>query len=76
MKLFSLDFTTLILRFYFLMAIVIGSFFIGQPWLSSLALSVFIAAMMGVRFNVPRMITKSRKVEQEIALHAHQAAHS
>jgi hypothetical protein len=55
MKLFSLNFDTLILRFYLLMAIIIGAFFIGQTWLAFLALPVFFSAMTGMKFTMPRI---------------------
>ena len=78
MKLFALDFSALILRFYFLMAIIIGSFFIHQPWLSIIALPVFISAMMGVKFITPRLIYRSRKAGQasDKAGHAPHTAYS
>ena len=51
MKLFHLNFASLILRFYLLMAIVIGAYFIGYPILAILSLPVFISAMMGIKFT-------------------------
>ena len=51
MKVFELNIGTMMLRFYLLMAVVIVSFFIGQPWLSILALPIFLSAIMGVRFS-------------------------
>lgn len=60
MKLFSLNFGTLILRFYLLMAIVIGAFFLGIPALALLALPVFFVSMMGVKFATPRFISRKK----------------
>jgi hypothetical protein len=64
MKLFSLNFGTLILRFYLLMAIVIGAFFIGIPALALLALPVFFVSMMGVKFASPRLNNKKKPSAQ------------
>jgi len=64
MKLFSLNFATLILRFYLLMAIVIGAFFIGIPALALLALPVFLISMMGVQFANSRFQTKKKSSAQ------------
>ena len=64
MKLFQVDFSTLILRFYLLMAIVIGAFFIGQPWLAALSLPVFFITLMGMKFTFRRSAkTAERKAE-------------
>ena len=66
MKLFSLNFSTLVLRFYLLMAIVIGAFFIGYPVLAILALPVFLSSMMGMKFAMPRLhFTKKTSVTPE-----------
>ena len=54
MKLFQVDFSTLILRFYLIMAIVIGAFFLGQPWLAALSLPVFFITLMGIKFSFRR----------------------
>lgn len=64
MKLFSLSFSTLILRFYLLMAIVIGAFFIGLPILSLLALPLFFISMMGLKFAIPGFNTRKKSSAQ------------
>lgn len=51
MKMLNLNFATLIVRFYLMMAIIIGAFFINMPWLSFLALPVFFATLMGIEFR-------------------------
>ncbi|MEO5906379.1 MAG: hypothetical protein ABIQ11_06620 [Saprospiraceae bacterium] len=75
MKLFSLDFTTLILRFYLLMAIVIGSFFTGYPILAFLTLPIFLSAMMGVKFIIPRYSWRTNTRKDKSASVHHQTAH-
>ncbi len=75
MKFFQLDFTTFILRFYLMMAVVIVALFAGYPALASLALPIFLSAMMGIQFT-PRLSTKKQKVSKTSNAHAqHQAAH-
>ena len=51
MKLMDLKLSTLILRFYLMMAIVIGAGFLGQWWLAILSLPVFFSALMGIKFS-------------------------
>lgn len=78
MKLFELSISTLIIRYYLMMAIVIVSFFIGMPILSILALFVFFSALVAVKFDwkwnkatrAERALTKEAKVKR-----AHQPAH-
>ncbi len=48
------------LRFYLLMAIVIGAGFIGQWWLAILALPVFFSALMGMKFTKPQRKSQSK----------------
>jgi len=72
MKLFSLNFSTLVLRFYLLMAIVIGAFFIGYPILAILALPVFLMSMMAVKFTLPRLsFTKKSAANTNVTRERH-----
>ena len=66
MKLLQLNFSTLILRFYLVMAIVIGAGFAGQWWLAILALPVFYSALMGIKITWPVFYkrTKTAKVRE------------
>lgn len=49
MRLLQLSFTSVVLRFYLMMGIVIGAFFIGQGWLSILALPVLLSTLLGIQ---------------------------
>jgi hypothetical protein len=60
MKFLQLNLTTLILRFYLLMAVVIIAFFAGIPWLSILALPILFSALMGIRFQKQAIKTEGR----------------
>ena len=51
LKAFDLNFGTVILRFYLMMAVVITAGFTGLWLLGLLALPIFISIMMGVSFN-------------------------
>lgn len=65
MTLFNISFSTLIIRFYLMMAIVIGAFFLGYPWLAALSLPVFFITMMGLKFSIPVLFSRNRsKVNQ------------
>lgn len=74
MKFFQLDFTTVILRFYLMMAVVIVALFTGYPVLASLALPIFLSAMMGIQFT-PRLSAKKQESKASNAHVQHQAAH-
>jgi hypothetical protein len=51
MKISSASFDIVILRFYLMMIIVIGSFFAGYPIFAILAVPVFLSALAGVSFE-------------------------
>ncbi len=70
MKLLDLSISTLIIRFYLLMAIVIGAGFIGQWWLAILALPVFFSALMGMKFTKPQWKRQSRASAVQEMQHA------
>ena len=63
MKFLSLDLSTLLIRFYLMMLVIIVPFFIGIPWLAFLALPIFFSALMGVKFN--RSVFAAKKVTQK-----------
>jgi len=50
MELFNIDFGTFVIRFYIMMAIVIGAFFVGAPLLAFFAVPVLLGNMLGVKF--------------------------
>ena len=64
MKLFQVSFTTLIIRFYVLMLIIIAAGFSGYWMLGLLALPVFFTALMGIQFNLKRTANKTKSVAQ------------
>ncbi len=64
MKMFTLPFDKLILRFYLLMAVVIVPFFMGVPILALLALPVFLSALLGVEFTSGPM-SKVRRMKKK-----------
>ncbi|MFT6809369.1 MAG: hypothetical protein ACJA01_002606 [Saprospiraceae bacterium] len=51
MELFNIDFGTFIIRFYIMMAIVVGAFFAGVPLLAFLAFPILLGNMLGIKFN-------------------------
>lgn len=50
MKLFALDFGGMMIRYYVMMGLILGAFFIGLPLLAILAFPVFLSAILGVKF--------------------------
>lgn len=71
MKFFQLNFATVILRFYLMMAVVIGSVFAGQMWLAVLALPIFLTIMLGMSFKRP--VATSKVVIQQRVVRAQAA---
>ena len=63
LKFLSLDFDTVIWRFYLMMAIVIGSFFLGVPWLSLLSVPVFFTTLLGMKFTLSRALFVRKKAD-------------
>lgn len=61
MKLLQVNIVTLMFRFYLMMAIVIASFFMGMPWLSILALPVFVISLLGITFDRKFMAARRQK---------------
>ena len=75
MTYFTASIQTVILRFYLMMAVVIGSFFAGFPVLAILALPILLSIMTGVSFGkIPQTKTVKASVKtttmtpQEITL--------
>lgn len=50
-KTFNLSIASVILRFYFMMTIVIAAGFSGVWWVGLLALPIFLSIMLGIRFG-------------------------
>ena len=50
MRFFALTFDKVLLRFFLMMACVIGGIFAGQPLVAILALPIFLSAVLGVSF--------------------------
>jgi hypothetical protein len=63
MKFLDLNITTLMLRFYLLMAIVIAAGFSGYWSLALLALPVFFSALMGISFTRTKTERKNATVK-------------
>ena len=61
MKLFNLSLTTLMIRFYLMMAIIIIAGFSGIWLLSALALPVFFSGLMGLQFSKMKVIRKTHR---------------
>jgi hypothetical protein len=51
MQYFNISLVTVMIRFYLMMGVVIGSLFAGLPWLCILALPIFLSVILGVNFK-------------------------
>ena len=50
--LFNISISSLIYRYYLLMAVIIIALYSGQPAWAFLALPIFISALMGIQFSL------------------------
>lgn len=78
MRFFALSFEYMLIRYFLMMACVIGGLFVGQPLITFLALPVFLSAILGVSFR-PETTTKQANVlgfqnEQKAQNDFHRAA--
>ncbi len=60
-KFFSLNFGTVLLRFYLMMVVVIAAGFSGYWFFGLLALPIFLSIMMGLTFNFKKVKIQPRK---------------
>lgn len=69
------SFATVIIRFYIMMAVIIGAFFLKVPWLGFLALPIFFSALVGVEFKMKgNTAGETNPVDSKhIKLHKHAA---
>lgn len=63
---FKASVEVIILRFYLMMAVIIGSFLLGQPVLALISLPIFLSAMLGVKFNFKVLNFWSKKQPKSI----------
>lgn len=56
MTFFTASLETVALRFFLMMAVIIGSFFGGVPYLAVLALPIFLSALAAVSFGKTKEI--------------------
>lgn len=81
MKLFNLSFSTIIIRFYLMMAIVIGAMFAGVPLLALLAFPVFFITLVGVQFkSLPwsasrKTAPETNEIRESSVKRSHQPVH-
>lgn len=75
MKFFKASFVTIILRYYLMMFVVVGSYVINMEYLALLALPIFISAMMGItiepiaiREYITNKIKSRRNIENSVAI--------
>ncbi|MDX1939349.1 MAG: hypothetical protein SFU99_02290 [Saprospiraceae bacterium] len=66
MKVFNLSIGTVIVRFYLMMLVVIIAGFIGQWWLASLALPIFLSVMFGLTFQMNRKEAQIKKLNTQV----------
>lgn len=58
MEFFNISVSTIVMRFFLMMGVIITGVFTGQYWLVVLGLPIFLSAMLGVGFK-----TKNKDVE-------------
>ena len=61
MEFFSISVSTIILRFFLMMAVIIVGVFVGQYWLAALGLPIFLSVMLGLGTKSKAVATKASK---------------
>ena len=64
MTFFTASFETVLIRFFLMMAVVVGSFTLGYPIFALLALPLFISALAAVSFGKKTHAIKTKKLNQ------------
>ena len=59
---FNLSIKTVVLRFYFMMAVVLFGGFTGMWWIATLALPIFISIMLGTSFKWEKKTSRETKL--------------
>ena len=62
MELFNISLTTVMIRFYLMMAVVIIGLFTGLNWMAFLALPLFLSIMLGATFKTKKA-TKAAQIK-------------
>ncbi|MEN0048723.1 MAG: hypothetical protein AAF806_16800 [Bacteroidota bacterium] len=62
---FEATWDTVLIRFFLMMAVIIGGVFAGQYWLAALGLPLFLSALMApkITFEKPKSAAKVRKMK-------------
>ncbi|MEL6668639.1 MAG: hypothetical protein AAFP08_06690 [Bacteroidota bacterium] len=68
MTCFNISLTTVLLRFYLMMAIVLIAGFSGMWWLAIFALPVFLSIMIGVQFKPAKKNATETNITNKVTL--------
>lgn len=78
MRFFALSLDYLLIRYFLMMACIIGGLFVGQPVIALLALPLFMSAILGVSFQAETPANQANvldlKNEQKAQNDFHRAA--
>jgi hypothetical protein len=61
MEFFNISVSTIVMRFFLMMGVIITGVFTGQYWLVVLGLPIFLSAMLGVGFKSKAKDAKDAK---------------
>lgn len=65
MRFFALSFDKIVIRYFLMMAFVIGGVFSGIYWLAGFALPIFLSAILGISFfSAPAPEAKIKPLKQ------------
>lgn len=65
MKLCKASFSTVLLRFYLMMIIIVAAFLMGYPILALFGVPVFLTALMGIDFEIKKSLSYKSKPNHE-----------
>jgi len=61
MEFFNISVSTIVIRFFIMMAVIIAGVFTGQYWLVVLGLPIFLSGMLGIGFKTKEKEVKDAK---------------
>ena len=61
MEFFNISVSTIVIRFFIMMAVIIAGVFTGQYWLVVLGLPIFLSGMLGIGFKTKNEDVKDAK---------------
>lgn len=67
MRAFETTFDIVLYRFFLMMGVIIASFVLNVPFLALLAVPIFLSALLGLKFELPRKQASETTVKKLVS---------